>query len=237
MSLLFAVAATSWATLITDDFNRPNTEGSSDTSLIGSAWKQESVNNEWLVNALTLASHTVENPGAIYNDSLTTTSGNGSSFKLQMDVRAQANAIWCGMAFNYQDKDNFYILRFKGGYDDWQLLRNVGGSLGLIKSGHATQPFTFHSNFYTLTVDSDTLYDFDFTITEQGSSTIINSVTNGVDANANFTDGYAAAYTSNTGYSTKFDNFSLEVIPEPTTLGLMGVVGAASIFIRKRFMS
>ena len=202
------------STTIADNFNRPDSPDSSDTSLIGPDWQQESTTNKWLVNASTLASHASEKPAALYNDALECISGNGTNFTLKMDVRAQAGSIWCGMGFNYQDKDNFYILRFKGGFDDWQLLRKVGGTLGVIAHGHAPQVFTSHSNFYTLTVKSSTPYDFDFTIRAAGSPEVLNSVTNGVDANGSFTGGYAVAYTDNTSFAAKFDNFRLTVATE-----------------------
>jgi len=203
------------STTIADNFNRPDTPDSNDTSLIGPNWQQESTTNHWLVNSQTLASHGYEKPVALYNDALECTSGNGTNFTMTLDVRAQGDSRWVGMAFNYQDKDNSYILRFKGGFDDWQLLRNVGGSLGVIKSGHAPQPFTSHSNFYTLTVKSDTPYNFDFTIRAAGSPELLNAgKTNGVDATASFTGGYAAAYTDNTSFAAKFDNFRLTVSSE-----------------------
>ncbi len=214
------------STTVADNFDRPDTVVSNDVSLIGADWHQESTTNEWLVNSKTLASHGFEKPVALYNDALETISGNGTNFTLSMDVRAQGTKVWCGVAFNYQDKDNFYMLRFKGGYDDWQLLRNVGGSLGVIKSGHATQPFTYHTDFYTLTVKSDTPYDFDFTIRKTGSPEVLNTVTNGVDANASFTGGYAVAYTDALGYSTKFNNFRLTV----ATGALYGYAGWAGLW-------
>jgi hypothetical protein len=59
---------------------------------------------------------------------------------------------------------------------------------------------------------------------------------NVVDGNSNFTGGYAGFYQSDTGGAhARFDNFSLEVIPEPATLGMVAVLGGAILFIRKRF--
>ena len=197
------------STTIVDNFNRTDVR-TEDATEIGPDWRQD-LSNEWLVNATTLASHGAEYPIVLYNIAQETISGNGTNFTLRMDVRAQAENVWCGVAFNYQDKDNFYTLRFKGGFDDWQLLRKVDGSDGVIVSGHAPEAFTQHDNFYALTIKSDTPYEFDFTLRKAGSPEILNTVTHAVDANANFTGGYATAYTASKGYSTKFDNFRLTV--------------------------
>ena len=211
---------------VADNFNRPDTPVSNDVSLIRADWAQEETTNQWLVNSQTLASHALVKPGVLYNGDLQTISGNGTNFTVRMDVRAQSEKAWVGMVFNYQDKNNCYILRFKGGYDDWQLLRNVGGELGIVKSGHAPQPFTFHTDFYTLTVKSSAPYNFDFTIRKAGSPEILNTETNAVDADARFTGGYAGAYVDATSYTAKFDNFRLTV----ATVAVHGYAGWAGLW-------
>jgi len=209
------------STTIADNFNRPDTVRSNETSLIGADWNQESTTNEWLVNSSTLASYARIPPGALYNDGLEAVSGNGTNFTVKMDVRAQVATAWVGLVFNYQDAENYYCLRFKGGADDWQLLRRVDDSWGVIKNGHATEPFTYHTDFYTLTVKSDTPYDFDFTFQKSGSPEVLNTITNGVDGNSSFTGGHAGAFVSASGYTAKFDNFRLTVATE-AALGYAG---------------
>ena len=53
---------------------------------------------------------------------------------------------------------------------------------------------------------------------------MLNTVTNGVDANTNFTGGYAVAYTDNTSFAAKFDNFRLTIATE----ALLGYAGWAT---------
>ena len=240
MSLLFAVAAASRATTITDDFNRANTAQSTDTSLIGPNWKQSAGSaNQWLISGNILHARPYVNPAIMYNDALQTVSGGGTNFTLSLDVSAKVPTAWAGVAFNYQDEGNFYYLRIKEGTSQYQLIASVAGNqtaVVLVNKSDASTTFD-EDAFYTMTITSDTAHDFDFTITEVGSSTVLNPTATIIDSGNNFIGGYAGLYTPAAGgHNAKFDNFSLEVIPEPATLGLMGLVGAAAIFIRKRFM-
>ncbi|MCK5675848.1 MAG: hypothetical protein KAH99_02405, partial [Verrucomicrobia bacterium] len=63
---------------------------------------------------------------------------------------------------------------------------------------------------YTLTVTSDTAHTFDFTITEIGSSTVLNPTTTATDPNARFSGGNAGLYSPSAGRVSIFDNFSLQ---------------------------
>ena len=237
---ILCAASAAWATLVTDDFNRTNTTQSNDTSLIGSNWKQSAGSaNQWLISGNILHARPLVNPAILYNDALQTVSGGGTNFTLSLDVSAKVATAWAGVAFNYQDDGNYYYLRIKEGSSNYQLIGAVGGAQTasvLVNKTDASITFT-EDVFYTMTITSDTAYNFDFTITEVGSSTAVNPTASVVDGGGNFTGGYAGLYTPSAGgHNAKFDNFSLEVIPEPATLGLMGVMGAAAIFIRKRFM-
>ena len=44
-------------------------------------------------------------------------------------------------------------------------------------------------------------------------------------------------HTENIGHNFELDSVELSAIPEPATLGLIGVFGAAMLFIRRRFMT
>jgi len=205
-------------TTFADDFNRPNLL-TTNAALIGLNWHQE-LDNEWLLNASNLLSHVGTQPGVLYNTTLETVSGNDTNFTLTTTMRAQADNQWVGIAFNYQDKDNFYAFRFKSATASWQLLRIVGGNVAAFESGSATETLLGRV-YYTLTVKSSTPYEFDFTIQPAGSSEVLNSTTHAVDTAANFSGGYAGAYVGTTGYAGKYDNFELTV-SSPLTGGYAG---------------
>lgn len=49
-----------------------------------------------------------------------------------------------------------------------------------------------------------------------------------------FVDDLATGIASN--YRTWYDGVSYEVVPEPATIGLIGIFGAGALFVRRRFM-
>ena len=234
ISMLCAASA-AWATLVTDDFNRPDQDYTSDTSLIGAHWKQPGTTNTWSIGNGGVYSYVKERPGFLYNDEVETTSGNGNSFALSLDVALRHSLpIWAGITWNYQNVTDQYILRMKETYDDWQLLSN-NNHLHVIASGHAPEVFAADT-YYTLSITSANAYQFDYSIVRTSDSAVFASGS-ATDGSSLYTGGYAGFYQDTTGGAhAKFDNFSLEAIPEPATLGLMGFVGAAAFVIRKRFM-
>ena len=232
ISMLCAASA-AWAVLVTDDFNRPDQDYTNDCSLIGVGWDQEVTENKWSINGGKVYANPSVRPAVMYNTGLETASGGGNSFTFSMEETPRLDTLWSGVVFSYQNPSNFYILRFKTAADDYQLLSSVDGSLGILNAGHASENF-LNGGAYTLTVTSDAAYDFDFSIT-QGSTVLASG--NGVDGDSNFTGGYAGTYVDKTGGApAKYDNFSLEVIPEPATLGLIGVCAAGALFIRRRLI-
>ncbi len=232
ISMLCAASA-AWAAIITDDFQRADQDYTSDCSLIGVDWAQVNLANKWQLNGGVVYANPGANQSVMYNVGLETVSGSGTSFALELDVVGRYDSVWSGVVFNYQDEANFYVLRFKTTANDYQLLRSVAGNLGILNSGHASANFDTNIG-YTLAVTSDTAHDFDFSI-KLGAT--LRASGNGVDGDANFTDGYAGLYVDKIGGApAKFDNFSLEVIPEPATLGLIGICAAGALFIRRRLV-
>lgn len=219
--VICAVSAVHAAT-IEDDFNRADMAApSSDTSLIGANWKQSATSvDEWQVSGNYLHSHAVTTLALLYNDALETVSGNGTNFVLNTHVASKSLGSWVGLAFNYQDDDNFYVVRFKSGSNSYQLLRWVGGAVGVIQSSTAPQNFE-EDAFYKITVTSDTEYTFSFSITKDAGATTLGSGFQ-TDANHSHTGGYAALYVGNGGYAAGHDNFSLSVNEGvlPTTPGI-----------------
>ena len=195
---------------VVDDFNRADTLSSSNTLLLGGDWTQEGGLNEWFIGNNSMNAQPHANPAVLYNTALET----GTNFTLSVDVAAKTNDTWVGVAFNYQDNGNFYYLRFKGGSDNYQLIGAVGGNQTAEVMVNSAASATFATGtYYTVTIASDSPYDFDFTITEAGSSTVLNGTTNAVDGSGSFTGGYAGLYSPSYGGST-FDNFNLQGPPK-----------------------
>ncbi len=232
---MLCAASAAWATLVVDDFNRANTPVSSDTSLIGANWKQTAGStDEWIISGNYLHSHALASPGILYNDALQTVSGSGSNFTLSLDVASKTSGAWAGVVFNYQDGNNYYMARFKSDASGFQMIKVVNGNLGVMQYGTTAANFS-EDVFYTMTIESDAPYVFDITITEAGETDVFGSGTQRTDTGSNFTGGYGGTYANSAGYSAGFDNFSLQVVPEPATFGLLGLAGAAIMFARKRF--
>ncbi len=168
MGLLCSVSTT-WAATVADDFNRADTTLSSDTSLIGANWEQATGSaNRWRIGGDTIHAQTSTAPGILFNTAWPTECGNGDSFTVSLDVAGQAVSVWAGVVFNYNNPSNYYTVRFKTGYDDYQILgKRSDGSWKIIASGDATSVFTV-GTFYTIEVSSDTAYTYSFTITETG---------------------------------------------------------------------
>lgn len=182
-----------------------------------------------------LHSHATVSPGILYNDALETVSGNGTNFTLSLDVASKTSGAWAGLVFNYQDDSNYYAARFKSDAAGFQMIKVVGGVVGVMQYGNTSANFV-EDVFYTMTITSDTAYVFDITITKAGQSAVFGSGTDRTDTESNFTGGYAGVYANSTGYSAGHDNFSLEVIPEPATMGLVGMFAVGLIFVRRHFM-
>lgn len=235
---LVCSTSAAWATLVTDDFDRPNVDYTNDTSQIGAHWQQDRPTNLWQLNGASkeVFSDINDKEAVLYNDELALASGGGDSFTFSLDYAARHDAtIWGGIAWNYQDKDNFYALRYKNTTTSFQLLTRRNDGWTNVSSGNATEAFA-NNGYYTFEITSSNPYDFGYSITKVSDSTVVASGTYN-PAGSDFTGGYAGFYQSDTGGAhAKFDNFSLEVIPEPATLGLVGMVGAAAFVIRKRFM-
>ena len=198
---------------VVDDFNRADTLPSNNTLLLGGSWDQSSGSpNKWFIDNNSMNLETHHNPALLYNTALET----GTNFTLSVDVATKTNDVWVGVAFNYQDDGNFYYLRIKGGSDNYQLIGAVGGNQTAEVLVNLTASAMFATGtYYTVTIASDSPYDFDFTIVETGSSTVLNGTTNIVDGSSSFTGGYAGLYSPSAG-GAKFDNFSLQGPPGAT---------------------
>lgn len=196
-----------------DDFSGAASSYSTDASLIGRDWENSNSSNPWKVNGSNLCLNTVSAPGVLYNTSLSTVCGSGNSFLLSADVSADINNGWSGIVFNYQNPSNYYVLRLKAGSTSYQLL-GVEDNANTTVFGWSDASSTFIAGtLYTLTVASDSEYEFGFTISDGASTLAAQSV---VDSNTLFRDGYAGLYSvinNAIDPDARFDDFNLNVFP------------------------
>ena len=195
-----------------DDFNRADTAYSSDGSLIGPNWVNAYSGDEWKVCESNLCLNAGGVPGILYNASLATQSGFGGSFFLSADVCAEVG--WAGLVFNVQDASNYYVLRFKAGTRDYQLLGVQNGTNAtVVKWSDASSVFAA-GNFYSISVSSSEACEFDFSICD-GDSVMASAGVS--DSQSLFPAGYAGFYNVVTGSydpDSRFDLFSLRVVPD-----------------------
>ena len=220
----YALSESASLGVVSDAFSRDNTDQTNSTSFIGASWRQEDGSpNEWLISDHVLHSRSVSLPALIYNDALQTISGNGTNFSLRADVSPKVASAWVGVAFNYQDDGNFYYLRIKEGTSNYQVIAAVNGNQTaslLVNKSDASITF-LEDEFYTLAVNSSSEHEYTFSITEVGSSVQVNPTDRFVDDEGHFSGGYAGLHTSVVaGHYGKFDNFSLEVYPDLSSVGL-----------------
>jgi hypothetical protein len=212
-------------TLVTDDFNRADVAYTTDGSQIRSDWVATGGN--WgILNQVLSYTNAVSVNQVLYNTAGETISNtNGYSFTVQADVSPKRAAAWGGIIFNYQDPDNYYEARIKGADDSYQIIRYADGATSTILS-KSDADVTFNvGSFYTLKVTSTNTYDFEFTITRKGETTIVNPFTTGTDTLETFSGGRAGLFVSSSGNpSFQYDNFILQQIsPPPAVIGDVGI--------------
>ena len=196
-----------------DDFNRPDVAVTSDTSLLGRTWTNGAgAANEWTIVSGIMHSHPLTRPGILYSTELETIGGNGTKFTLNVDVASKNPGLWSGVVFNYQNENNYYYIRFQEGSSRYQMVAMAGGTESIIVDETDASTTFAEDLFYTINVASDGNYKFNFTITEVGSSTVLNPTTVAVDSSESLADGYAGLLAPHVGYSSKFDNFALRLI-------------------------
>ena len=200
--------SSAWATIITDDFNRPDSGMSSNGNIIGADWESSRTTGQWGIVDQRVVANMIEASSVLYNTSLETVSGSGVFFEVSLDVKA-LGSYWGGIAFNYQNPTNFYYFRYKGDAANYQMYRVVDNVHQSFVNSTIAGTFAANTN-YTLTVVSSNAYEFAYEIRETGGAVVVSGTT--TDANASFTGGYAGVLQTSTGSGRhSFDNFSLEV--------------------------
>ena len=214
------------ATLITDDFNRIDTAPSN----LGSNWTVTAgltgqahfkISGDTAFNTDYVNQNNTGKDTA-YLNTLGTLNTDGKRFTISCDIKLDntGNSNFTGLMFNYQDPLNYYILRYNGLGTSVGLAHVIDGVVGTF--GGTAQSFTHDvSKFYTLTVSSTAAYTFDWSL-KNDLGTVLCSATGATDNTSSFTDGFGGIFSANS-FDNTYDNFSLEVIPEPVTLGLFGL--------------
>jgi len=207
---------------VSDAFTRTDTSYSTNGSNIGINWVATA--SEWKISGNTLAVNGLGGVAILYDDSLETVSGNGAYFTVSADVAVHMDGGWAGIVFHYQNPSNYYVLRIKPGSKYYQLLNCVNGvNATVLSKSDAPQNFVAGTP-YTLAVTSVDEHVFNFTITEAGSSTVLNGATTLDDTvNGVHSGGYAGLYNglnhASTNPDSTFDNFDVSVGP-PSFLNL-----------------
>ena len=62
---------------------------------------------------------------------------------------------------------------------------------------------------------------------------VLNPMTMASDGTSSFTNGYAGLYLAGGSGAFLYDHFSLDVIPEPATLGVLAVSAAGLLLARR----
>lgn len=236
MALMLSGSA-AMATLFTDDFNRGDTAYSTDESNIGANWVAGAADAQSAIKGNTLAYEpkTVAN-NVFYNTTLDMTSGGaGDSWSMSFDVTLRGAGTWGGIAFNVQDANNYYGIRFKAGDTSGGLVRVVNGSIANVKALTASATVTA-GVAWTFSVSSTDAYAFTYSVTSlDGLTTLVSG--SATDALNNFDGGGGGIYY-NHALSSQLpdvyaDNFSVEVIPEPATFGLLGLSALGLLATRR----
>jgi hypothetical protein len=239
ISLLVSVSS-AWATLI-DNFNRDNTLQTANTVNVGNTdWVQDNngvvgAGADWFITSNKLRGRTRQSNAFLRNTAQQTISGGGTNFTLSVDVSPLNSNVWIGAVFNYTSTNNYYVLRIKGDNKNYQLLGLDGGVQSTLVSGTISSGTFAQDLFYNLNITSDTAGSFNFAITAQGSSTVLNSVTNYTDVINPLQGGNAGMFFSSgfDVHNADYDNFSLNVIPEPATIGMLIFGAAITMLIRR----
>ena len=235
--VLMGFAVSVQATLIEDNFNRANAAYSADVpATIGGDWinggyANNNTNAQFRIQDNRLEYGVGSASVPVINTGLETESGAGVEFTLSATHRLLNPAINGGLVWNYQNPSNYYTMRFMPNTKTIQVLSLSNAVWTAFKTGsNASFPAHVNPSVYEMSVYSDTAYSFDIYFRDVTSSETIEFTA--TDPGSNFVGGYAG-FLSTSGGNTGFDDFRLEVIPEPATVGLLGL-SLLALFARRR---
>ena len=229
LALLVMMTSAHAAMIYTDTFSGSATANqTTNPNLIGSSWVIDS--GTW---ALTGAGTSPANfalrangggENFITEDAVQTLNTGGATFTLASQIYLGNTSTYLGMVFNYIDSSNYILIRAEQtnlqAYDYVNGVRTTlfNDSISQLATSYYDINISFNGTSYigSLTsADGLTTYD-------THSFAPVSSLTNG----------YAGLYSSSS--SRFFDNFSLIVVPEPSSLFLCGFAGVALFCFHRR---
>lgn len=160
----------------------------------------------------------------------------GESFTLKGDFQTHnvaASSLLYGMAFNVQADGSYYAARIDTG--DTSVLQfvrfNAAGSVAAFANISNSQSLAL-SSMYSFEISSSAPGVFDYKLTGAGldGGQLAGTVT---DTVLKLEDGYAGFYVSAMNTTPLADNLSINVVPEPATLGLFAVSAGLVMMIRR----
>ena len=219
--VLFSVAGVRAEERVSDDFNRAETDYSTDSGFLGEGWKNSGSVTWALKNGMLTADHCVPGEYALYNSSEETCGEAAGGFEVSAEVIGMFGGAWAGVVFNYQDPDNFYAVRFQSGTRIYQFVKIVHGRISAVVSQKdAVRQFSVGAAYQVKVVSTEP-YKISFEITEAGDSAVLNPVAAGVDRSGSFQGGYAGLYVRSASGSAvpdaMFDNFSATGVANKST--------------------
>jgi len=231
----------------TDNFNRPDVTNTTNGSLIGAGYVITAVIGEGVFslenNAIRTRLATGTNRVLSYQGFQAENTG-GSEFtaSIKITLGVYNQGINPGLAFNFQDANNFYWARL--GSQTTSTTTNGILQFGQFVAGVSTAftganltSLNLETNIpYTLTIGSTNAGSFTYGLT--GGSLNLNGSFSDNLGGVDFTNGYVGIYQNIPNSNTQWDDFSVvAVVPEPSTASLLilcGLVGGAFIYKRKR---
>lgn len=245
--LFLLVCGSGWAAVITDTFDGSTSYSTNAAVAVGGGWVNPYETTSAFRVANKLGELSFDAPSGIdmnymiYNTDLATGAGtleDGVGWTLTADVRTKIAGTYAGVAFNVQDQDNLYALRIKTGTTQAQVVKVVNGSVSNVESGSTSMTAnSVAGQIYTFTISCDESGTFDYTITEKDSSTVLNQITSSTSTVV-FDGGFGGLYLwhgelAGNSPEAVYDNFNLEVIPEPATISLLGVSALVMFLLRR----
>ena len=187
---------------VQDDFNRSN------GSDIGEQWVRSGDALQWRIsNSVLIAGQSTASQQVLYHNQVA--SNPGETIDLRVSVYSPTANLWGGLAFNYQDADNFYIVRIKFGTNALQILCHQNGAIRVVSSVTASQPFLVNRPYVLRLQAKSGQGVYRATVYDADSGSVLFEHT-AKEAAAAFTGGHAGLYSGSIYASDVlfgFDNF------------------------------
>jgi len=181
-----------------------NTTGLSAIGMYSNDWAVAA--QSWKLDAGAVIMRRDSGNGFLVWQPLETANTQGRSFDLQATLMlgVTASTDWIGLAFNFQDTTNYYVLRYSGA-GSVQFLRCRNGANTTFYSGSFTHTA---DHPYRLTIASSQAQTFDWSLTDGTNGSIVLSGV-ATDAGEGFSAGHAGIFGNSS--SVRADDFRLQV--------------------------